>query len=318
MLTSRGVLADLRLIDGPALRASVRPIDAIRALQQAVRDGFDPDDDLPRTIVDVPHGQLLLMPAAVGALAGQKLATVSPANPDRGLDRIQAVYVVLDGETLRPLALLDGTELTAIRTPAVSAALVDVVAPAEASELVVFGTGPQGIRHVEALHAIRDVRRVTFIGRDAARRERAVADVARLGLEARAGTPDDVAGADLVVCATTATAPLFADGLVADHATVVAVGSHEPRVRELPGALLGRAQVIVETERVALAEAGDVVLAIEEGHLRADDLVPAAAILTGRIAPSADRPRVVKTCGMGWQDLAVAALAIAPDASEER
>jgi ornithine cyclodeaminase/alanine dehydrogenase-like protein (mu-crystallin family) len=312
----RGVLDSIQLIDGDAVAERVTMRDAIRAVQDLLRRGFDPDDDPPRAVVGVPNGQLLLMPAAIDGLAGQKLASVAPGNPARGLDRIQAVYVVLDGETLAPLAVMDGTALTSLRTPAVSAAVLDVTALADASSLVVFGTGPQGVRHVEAMAEIRDVGRVRFVGRDRDRAERAVAAALRFlpAADVAVGRPEDVADADLVVCASTAAAPILAAGLVSDRAAIVAVGSHEPDERELPGALLGRAQVIVETDRVALTEAGDVIMAVAAGHLSPDGLVPMARILDGRAPVRFDRPRVFKSCGMGWQDLAVARLALEPGA----
>ncbi|MFD5866809.1 ornithine cyclodeaminase family protein [Agromyces sp. NPDC127015] len=307
------VIAAMRILDAAALRARIDMPRAVRALQAALRAGFDPDDDPPRSIVDVRHGQLLLMPADLGRYAGQKLATVAPSNPARGLERIQAVYVVLDAESLTPVALLDGTELTSLRTPAMSAAMLDLVAEPEATSLVVFGTGPQGIRHVEAMRAIRPIERVRFIGRDRAKALRAVAECAASGLDIAVGDAGDVAEADLVVCATTAREPLFDADLVRDRAALVAVGSHERGVRELPGELLGRAQVIVETDRVARTEAGDVIMAFDEGHLSPADIVPMARIATGVVEVAHDRPRVVKTCGMGWQDLAVAQAALDGD-----
>ena len=308
-----GPLDALRILDAAQLAERVSMEDAIRALQSTLRDGFDPDDDPRRTILDVRHGQLLLMPAELGRYVGQKLATVAPANPERGLERIQALYVVLDAKTLTPVALLDGTELTSLRTPAVSAAVLDVTAASDASSLVVFGTGPQGIRHVEAMRAIRPIERVRFVGRDAERTRRAVeaAAAGAPGLDIASGVVDDLADADIIVCATSAKRPLFAHELVPDHAALVALGSHEPDQRELPGELLGRSQVIVETRRVAEAEAGDVVMAIAEGRLAPESLVPMARIVDGTVPVAPDRPRVLKTCGMGWQDLAVARVAVA-------
>jgi ornithine cyclodeaminase/alanine dehydrogenase-like protein (mu-crystallin family) len=301
-----GVLDRLTVIDEQALRRLVPMTTAVRAVQQVIRGGFDPAADPLRGIVDVTNGQVLLMPSDLGRYVGQKLATVAPGNPARGLERIQGVYLVLDGETLTPIAILDGTELTSLRTPAVSAAVLDVLAVPDASSLVVFGTGPQGIRHVEAMRAIRPVERVRFVGRDRDRAEAAVAAVTAPGLDVAVGTADDVRHADLVVCATTARAPLFDAGLVPDRAAVVAVGSHEPDARELPGALVARAQLVVETPAVALREAGDVVLAVAAGDCDPERLVPLAEVLTGRVSPELDRPRVLKTSGMGWEDLAVA------------
>ena len=116
--------------------------------------------------------------------------------------------------------------------------------------------------------------------------------------------------ADVVVCATSARSPVFDSALLRDDAVVVAVGSHEPDARELDAALLGRATVVVEDIATALREAGDVVLAIADGTLTADDLVPMRDVLTGAIALPADRPLVFKSVGMSWQDLVVAAAVV--------
>ncbi len=306
------VIAALRLVDARLLAERVSMPEAITALQTVLRDGFDPEDDLPRTIADVPGGQLLLMPAAADGAVGQKFASVAPGNPARGLERIQAVYILMDGQTLTPTALLDGTALTSLRTPAVSAACADVLAGPEAGDLVVFGTGPQAIRHVEAFAAIRALRSVRIVGRDADRAASAAEASRTYAPEAdiRAGTADDLRSADLVVCATTAADPLFPSEAARDDATIVAIGSHEPDRTELDPALLGRSQVIVESRRVAASEAGDVIGAVRAGTLRPEDLVTMHDLFTGAIAPANDRPRIIKTCGMGWQDLVVARLAV--------
>ena len=95
--------------------------------------------------------------------------------------------------------------------------------------------------------------------------------------------------ADVVVCATSARAPLFDSALLRDDVVVVAVGSHEPDARELDAALLGRATVVVEDVATALREAGDVVLAIAEGALDPADLVPMRDVVTGAV-DAARRP----------------------------
>ncbi len=306
------VITDLILVDGAQLTGRVSMRAAITAIGDALRGGFDPENDLPRSIQDVPNGQLLLMPAALDGSVGQKFATVAPSNPARGRERIQALYILVDAETLTPTAIIDGTALTSLRTPAVSAAPVDLLASSDAGDLVIFGTGPQAVRHVEAMQAIRQLRTVRFIGRDAGRVGDAVRAAERYAPAAdiAPGTIDDVRRADLIVCATSATDPLFAAELVRDDATVVAIGSHEPAKAELDPRLLGRSQVVVESRRVAATEAGDVIRAVAAGTMAAADAVTMSELFTGVARPATDRPRVVKTCGMGWQDLVVARLAM--------
>ena len=306
------VVANLTLINGAQFAQRVSMTAAIDAIAATLRGGYDPEHDLPRAIQDVPNGQLLLMPAALDGAVGQKFATVAPANSQRGLERIQAIYILVDGETLTPTAILDGTALTSLRTPAVAVACAAEVAAPQAGDVVIFGTGPQAIRHVEALQAVRPLRTIRFVGRDTDRTRRAI-DAARPfapDAEISAGTTSDVGHADLIVCATTASEPLFAGDLVRDDATVIAIGSHEAEKSELDPALLGRSQVIVESKRVAAAEAGDVIRAVSTGAMTFDDAVTMHELFTGAVTATTERPRVVKTCGMGWQDLVVARLAI--------
>lgn len=299
--------ADLRLIDAAELERLVPMVSAVRAVQDALRM-HDPSAAAPRTITDVRNGQLLLMPAELGGLVGVKLASVAPANPAADKPRIQGLVVVLDAETLTPRALIDGTALTSLRTPAVSAAIVDVLADPDARRLAVFGAGPQAVRHVEAMRAIRPIEQVLVVGRDPDRAASAAREMAAFGVEARVGAASAANAADIVVTATSARTPIV------DHvrtgATVVAVGSHEPDARELSSAVLADAHVVVETLEVARTEAGDVLLAIDDGVLDADDLVLMRDVVTGAFEPDPGRTRIVKTCGMGWQDLAVAAAAL--------
>jgi ornithine cyclodeaminase/alanine dehydrogenase-like protein (mu-crystallin family) len=280
--------------------------DAVAAIERVLLDGLDPAEVPQRSIVDVDHGQLLLMPGTTPTGVGVKLGTVAPGNPEQGLPRIQAVYVLYDPVTLTIAALLDGTALTTLRTPAVSAAAVEHLAVPSARRLVVFGSGPQAWGHVEAIRAVRPVSEVVVVARQREGVDRLVGTLAGTGVVARAGTAEDVATADVVVCATTARTPLFDGDLLPSHACVVAVGSHEPDVRELDATVLRRAgRVVVEDVAVAMREAGDVIQAVGSGDLAPERLIGLRDAVG--LAP-ADGGAVFKSVGMGWQDLAVAEL----------
>lgn len=283
---------------------------AVDALQAALADGLDPGADPARGSVPLERGEFLLMPSQGAGFAGVKVLTVAPANPDRGLPRIQGVYLLCDAETLTPRALLDGTALTTLRTPALSALAARFLAAAEPARVVVVGSGPQAWGHVHALAAVRDLVDVVITGRSAQRAERLADRLSAEGFRARAGDASAVADATIVVCATTAAAPVIDGSSVADDALVIAVGSHEPDRRELDGALVGRSQVVVEDRATALREAGDVIIAIEEGHADAASLTPLAQIVRGEASVDRTRPRVFKSVGMGWQDLVVAAACV--------
>lgn len=288
------------------IAARVSPDRARRLVAQVLAEGFDPAEDPARISTPAGTGQLLLMPSTIAGWTGVKVASVAPDNPARGLPRIQAVHVLLDTATLTPRALLDGSALTALRTPAVSAVAADALAPADAAHLVVFGTGPQAIAHAVALARVRDLRRVAVVGRSAAKVRAVLHRLAGLGPETVAGTAADVARADVVVCATSAAEPLFDGSLVRDGACVVAIGSHETGRRELDAGLMGRSLVVVEDVATALREAGDVVLAERDGTLPESALVPLRDVVTGAVARRDDVPNVFKGVGMSWQDLAVA------------
>jgi ornithine cyclodeaminase/alanine dehydrogenase-like protein (mu-crystallin family) len=248
---------------------------AADALEAALLAGFDPEADPPRTIVPVGGGDLLVMPSAAAGHAAVKLVTVG------GEPRVQGVCVVFDPATLAPVALVDGIALTNLRTAAVSALAVRRLADPGARRLLVYGRGPQADAHVEATRAIRPIEHVDVVGRE--------------------GAPDAVvAGADIVCCCTTAREPLFDGALVAGHAVVVAIGSHEPDVRETDDALAHRATVVVESRSSALREAGDVIAA----GLGPDDLLTLAELV--RLDEPPPGPRLFKSSGMAWEDAVVA------------
>jgi ornithine cyclodeaminase/alanine dehydrogenase-like protein (mu-crystallin family) len=259
------------------------PDRAADALAAALRGGLDPGADPPRTAVAVGGGELLVMPSAAAGSPAVKLVTVG------GEPRVQGVCVVFDADTLAPRALVDGIALTNLRTAAVSALAVRHLAPPDARRLLVFGRGPQAHAHVQAMRAVRPLERVDMAGRDTP------------------GTDALVAAADIICCCTTARAPLFPGQLVAAHATVVAIGSHEPAARETDDALARRATVVVESRGSALREAGDVIAAIASGALAERELVELGELVRGERSAAPDRPRLFKSTGMAWEDAVVAA-----------
>jgi ornithine cyclodeaminase/alanine dehydrogenase-like protein (mu-crystallin family) len=270
----------------PLLDVSALPlVDAVDALEAALAE-LDPEVAPARTTLPVGEGELLVMPAAAGGHAAVKLVTVGPREP-----RIQGVCVLFDAATLAPVALLDGIALTNLRTPAVSALAVRRLAAPDARRLVVFGRGPQAAAHVDAMRAVRPIEHVAVVGRDDGRRD------------------DLVAAADVICCCTTAREPLFDGALVAEHACVVAIGSHEPAARETDDALATRATVVVESRASALREAGDVIAAIEAGALAEAELVTLRDLVAGTEPPPG--PRLFKSTGMAWEDAVVASAVFA-------
>lgn len=275
----------LPFLDADEVRRRLDAPAAADALEAALLGGLDPESDPPRGAVELDSGQLLVMPSGAARHPVVKLVTIG------GEPRIQGVCVVFDGETLAPMALVDGIALTNVRTAAISALAVRHLAIPDARRLLVFGRGPQAHAHGEAMRAVRPIELVDMVGRD----------------QARGGVDELVAAADVVCCCTTAREPLFDGSLVADHAVVVAIGSHEPDLRETDDALAARATIVVESRASALREAGDVILAIGAGATSPDDLVTLADLVRGDARPDPARPRLFKSTGMSWEDAVIAA-----------
>jgi ornithine cyclodeaminase/alanine dehydrogenase-like protein (mu-crystallin family) len=305
----QGDAVTLPHLDADAVLA-LGPTGAADALEQALRDGLDPSATVPRSFVDVPAGELIVMPAAGARHVGVKLVGVAPGNAERGLPRIGAVYVLFDAETMQPVATLDGTALTSLRTPATSiVALRPWLRRAEGPlAVVVFGAGPQGIGHVDALAAEVDLGAVTFV----VRRPAAVAlPAAGPAAGAAVLATDDphvavaLGTADVVVCATTARTPVFDPSLVRHDVLVAAVGSHEPGAAEVDAGFVRSATVVVEDVATALRECGDVVQAVAAGAVGEDELVPLSHVARGETPVTTGRV-LFKGSGMAWQDLVVA------------
>lgn len=302
-----------RYIDAATIAACLPPEAAVEAILTGLCGAVDPAADVPRSHVALQRGDLILMPAQSGSFVGVKLATVAPDNPSRGLPRISAAYVLFDAATLRPTHLLDGVALTNLRTPAVSVAAVKPWLDRidQPLRMVVFGGGPQGIGHLETVAAAHLVAESAVVVRHP---DRVELPASLSGTRILAVDDPKVSGllgeADLVVCATTGRTPLFDSSLLSDRAIVVAVGSHEADAREVDAAFCARAYVIVEDRETALRECGDVIQAIAEGVLAADDLVPMVDVARGA-RPTADGPVFFKGSGMSWQDLVVAEAVLA-------
>lgn len=297
------VLDGVVAIDSAALGA-VRPVAAMDAIMVALRDPASLS--MPaRTVHPTAFGELFLMPASVGPDIGIKVLGLARGNPAKGLPAIQGVHLVLDALTMTPLAVLDGAALTELRTPAVALAAtrerLNVLGrPLHA---VVYGTGAQGRGHVRAIRdvAASGLASLTVVSRrsDPIRGATVVAP----GSMAEA---DALGRADLIACATSSTTPVLDAGALPDRLTIVAVGTHEPGSRELPGVAFAGATVIIEERETALREAGDVILAIDEGFVDPAALIELGDVARGYVDLIEPDRVIIKTTGLAWQDVVVA------------
>ncbi|MFM8999294.1 MAG: ornithine cyclodeaminase family protein [Actinomycetota bacterium] len=302
----------LRVLDGPELARALPMRAAIDALDTGLRAPFATTP--LRTVTATAAGTLLLMPAFTASALGVKLVTLTEGNADRGLPFLHATYVLSDGETQAPRAVLDGTALTALRTAAMSGLATRYLARAAAPGLVLVGAGALARPHVEAMRAVRPIEEVVVVTRGRARGEALVADLAADGLAARLGTPEDLAIADVLCTCTTSPTPVVDGARLAAGVHVNAVGAYTATTRELDGATLARAEaIVVETEEILRAECGAVLLALAEGSIRDEArVVDLRRLLDGaslRTSPSAIT--VFLSSGAAFEDLVVATAAVA-------
>ena len=201
---------ELPYIAGAAIHAALDYPSLISALRAAFAAGAEAPVRASHAVTSAGD-RLLLMPAwRHGGDIGVKIVTVFPRNPARGLASVSALYVLLDGASGHPVALLDGEALTLRRTGAASALASTYLSRADARVLLVVGTGRLAPYMVEAHCAVRPIERVLVWGRRAERAQALAAELAGMGIAARAAGDLDaaLAEADILTCATTAREPV--------------------------------------------------------------------------------------------------------------
>jgi len=305
-------------LDASATAARLDFAALIPALRRAFAEGREVPLRHTHTITDPagPGGTLLLMPAwQPGRWLGLKSVCIFPGNGARGLPGLHSVYLLFDATTGVPLAQLDGDQITSRRTAAAAALAASFLARADATRLLVLGTGRVARLLPEAMRCVRPIGQVRVWNH---RPEGAQALAARWreqGLPAQAVTDLEaaVAEADIVSCATLAEVPLVRGAWLRDGTHLDLIGSFTPRMRESDADCFARCRVFVDTEE-ALTKSGDVLGAVAEGAFGPERLQGTLAQLcrgerAGR-ASSAERT-LFKAVGNALEDLAAAELAAA-------
>lgn len=308
----------LPFLDADAIRAAVPIDDMLDAVEAAYRDVAAGRDRSPiRSRVALDEGDLLLMPGVRegGAGSSVKLVTVMPGNTGRGLPTVQAVVAWFDAKTGRPVALIDGATLTAMRTGAASGVATRLLARPDARTLAMIGAGGQAEWQVRAILAARPIERVLVHARTPDAREAFASRMAEtVGIEVRAAATAEeaVREADVVACATTSSTPVFEATWLRPGTHVNGVGAFTLAMVELPPALFGIASLVaVDSLSAAMEEAGDLVAAFEQGSAAEQDLVEIGSVgrdwADGR---DPDAITVFKSVGLAIQDVAAAELIV--------
>lgn len=279
----------------------------VRAAVDALEVGFSSPSagSIPRAHHLIDGGEMLLMPASDTGGAGVKIVTVNE-RPGEGAPRVQGIYVLLEPQTMRPSAAIDGAALTTLRTAAVSALATEHLAPPEARSLVIVGPGIQGKAHLDAMLAIRPLERVSVIGRERGHVEELVRHGSDAGLDARVGGREDIGEADIICTCTNSPAPVLHGSWLTPGTHVNAIGAYRSDMRELDAEAVIEGSVFVETRESALIEAGDLLLARpgDAGSLISGDLHEVVTGARGR--RDANEITIFKSVGLALEDLIVA------------
>ncbi|HTR03080.1 MAG TPA: ornithine cyclodeaminase family protein [Thermoanaerobaculia bacterium] len=269
-----------------------------------------------RQIVWLPDrtGALGLMPAHLTGLGaiGLKAVTFFPRNEGTDLDSHQGAVLLFEAGRGRLLAIIDATSVTAVRTAAVSALATRHLAREDAGDLALLGSGVQARTHLEAMRLVRNVRRVRVASKTPARAKAfAERESQRHGIPI---TPcetvrEALEGADLVCTTTSSREPVIVGSWLSPGAHVNAVGSSVASARELDAAAVARARLFVDRREAALAEAGDFLLARQEGAVGDGHIVADLGEVVLGSSPgrrSADEITLFKSVGLAIEDVAAA------------
>jgi ornithine cyclodeaminase/alanine dehydrogenase-like protein (mu-crystallin family) len=285
----------------------------IEAMAEALAGLARGEFHLPlRPIVRPPDsaGLLGLMPTHRGGerkLYALKTVAVFPDNPARGLDPHQGCVTLYSGETGELLAVMNASPITAIRTAACSAVATRLLAREDARTLAIVGAGHQAPPHVEAMLAVRNFDEVRIASRTAEHARKLAAELPNA--EASPSVEEAVRGADVVVTVTNSAEPVLERGWLKPGAHVNAVGACFPTTRELDSATVADSTFFVDRRESAVNEAGDYLLALEEGaigpdHIRAEIGEILIGAHPGRTSP--DELTVFESLGVAVEDLAAA------------
>ena len=266
--------------------------------------------------VERHEGVTLFMPAYLSESddLGVKIVSVFPRNLEMGWPTIFALVVVVEASTGRPVAVMDGTYLTALRTGAASGAATDLLARKDARVAAIFGAGAQGRTQLLAVCEVRNIGRAWVYDVKPQAAERYAQEMAGKGripmaLRVASSPTEAVREADVLCTATTSKTPVFADADLKPGGHINAVGSFTPEMQEIPEQTVGRAMIVVCSREACLAEAGDLIIPIRKGLITEDHIYAELGEIAAGIKPgreSSEEITLFKSVGNAVQDVSVA------------
>jgi ornithine cyclodeaminase len=260
------------ILSGPQVRELLSYAECAAVMRSALADLARGEIEQPLRSVVRPSGaagfQVMMPSYAAGAGYGLKALCITPGNPARGLDAHQGGVMLFAADTGEPVALINASALTEIRTAAVSAVATELLARPDASVAAIIGTGVQGVAHARALAATRALSGIRLYGRSAGRTASVAAAMTgelAVPVTAAASAAEAVRGADIVVTATSSATPVIAREWLAPGTHLNAVGACVPGDREIDTPTMAEAALFADSRESLQNEAGDYLLAVKDG-----------------------------------------------------
>jgi ornithine cyclodeaminase/alanine dehydrogenase-like protein (mu-crystallin family) len=287
-------------LDEEQVRQHLQMADLIPAMEKALIDFSAGKVTQPvRSVikVDPPGGFLGIMPALTPDGLGLKAVTFYPSNAEHGIHTHMATIFLVDPATGTPLAVMDGTLITEMRTAAVSAAATKLLASPDAKILAILGSGVQAHSHAEALRLVRDFKEICVWSPTREHAERFAKEIGAKAMSAE----EAVREADVVVTATNSKTSVLKGSWLKPGCHVNAVGACRPDWRELDDEAMANA-VFVDSREGATKESGDIILSGAKIYAELGES------LAGKIPPRAKETTIFKSLGMAVEDIAAALL----------
>lgn len=316
-------MPDLRFLNAGEVRQALPMSQAIAGMKEAYQHLSAGRATVPlRSHIDVPayEGTTLIMPAYLeekGDLA-VKIVSVFPGNVKRQEPAISAVVLLLDDLTGRPVALLEGSALTAIRTGAASGAATDVLARSDAQIAAIFGSGVQARTQLEAICTVRAIQSVRVYSLDRDQGRQFAATMAGFGpvpneIEVVDSPAAALAGADIICTATTSTTPVFDGRDLEPGVHINAIGAFKPDMQEVDAETIIRSLVVVDSVEAVMEEAGDLLVPLAAGQINDDHVYAELGQILNGDKPGRTKSKQItyfKSVGIAVQDAIAGRIAL--------
>jgi ornithine cyclodeaminase/alanine dehydrogenase-like protein (mu-crystallin family) len=308
----------IRFLSADDIKKALSMSQAIDAMRDAFIQLSNKKASVPlRTPIDLDEHEAgaLFMPVYLPSTNkfGLKVVSIHKNNPDRGLPMIHALVMVFDSEDGKPLAVIDGEYLTALRTGAASGLATKLLARENSRVAAVFGAGAQGRTQLEAICHVRNIEHVYIFDSDESRAGQFVTEMAQklhIPIEATK-SPKILKDVDIICTATSSSEPVFENSNLKTGVHINGIGSYRPDMCEIPSHTIIKSKLVVDSRESCLSEAGDIIQPIQKSIIKENFIYAELGEIAAGNLPARDNDQeitIFKSVGNAVQDLAAADL----------